>query len=215
MDLRLIARLLGIMLASVGASMSFALVWAIIDRDSRTITAFVLSICIAILLGIGLHKWGRRGEDTELRRKEGLILVTLTWLLAAAIGALPYLFSGVLPNYIDAFFESMSGFTTTGSTVFAAVEGLPRGILFWRDFTHWLGGMGIIVLFIAVLPQLGVGARHLYRSEIPGPPRHNLKGIGSHFFSFRLPLRTTIPSDLHHTAIPYFSGSPESGWSVP
>ena len=101
--------------------------------------------------------------------------MTFAWTGAAVFGALPYLFSGVIHGFVPALFESMSGFTTTGATVFTEIEDLPHGILFWRSFTHWLGGMGIIVLAIAILPYLGVGGMQLFKAEVPGPTPERLR----------------------------------------
>jgi trk system potassium uptake protein TrkH len=117
------------------------------------------------LLGV-LSGWG---DKAEVRHREGFAIVTLCWTLAAAAGALPYLFAGTFASVVDAYFEAMSGFTTTGSTVLAQIEALPRGILFWRSMTQWLGGMGIILLSIAILPLLGVGGMQLFKAEVPGP----------------------------------------------
>lgn len=105
----------------------------------------------------------------ELRPKEGFVIVTFGWLLFAGIGAIPFILTGAIPSYTDAFFETMSGFTTTGATILTDVEILPQGLLFWRSFTHWLGGMGIILLSLAILPLLGVGGMQLYKAEVPGP----------------------------------------------
>lgn len=101
--------------------------------------------------------------------KDGFLLVSLAWLFASAFGALPYVISGAIPGYTEAFFETMSGFTTTGASILTAIEPLPRGILFWRSLTHWLGGMGIVVLTVALLPLLGVGGLQLLKAEAPGP----------------------------------------------
>lgn len=108
-------------------------------------------------------------RDGEVGHREGLGVVTLGWILAAGFGALPFYLYGTFPSYTDAFFESMSGFTTTGSSVLTDIERQPVGILFWRDLTQWLGGMGIVVLSLAVLPLLGAGGMQLYRAEVPGP----------------------------------------------
>jgi trk system potassium uptake protein TrkH len=116
-----------------------------------------------------------RKHRGEIHKKEGFTIVTFTWIVTSAIGSLPFVFSGSIPYYVDAYFEAMSGFTTTGASILQNVESLPKGILFWRSFTQWLGGMGIIVLFIAVLPFLGVGGRQLYTSEVPGPTPEGLK----------------------------------------
>ncbi|MGI6575403.1 MAG: potassium transporter TrkG [bacterium] len=105
---------------------------------------------------------------TELTNREGFAIATFGWITAALFGSLPFIFAGVTPNLIDAFFESMSGFTTTGATLLSDIEAVPRGILFWRSFTHWLGGMGIIVLSVAIVPRLGAGGLQLFKAEVPG-----------------------------------------------
>ncbi len=110
----------------------------------------------------------------ELRLREGFALVTLTWLAFALFGALPFFISGYIPTFTDAFFETMSGFTTTGASILTNIESLPHGLLFWRSFTHWLGGMGIILLSLAILPLLGVGGMQLYKAEVPGPEHDKL-----------------------------------------
>lgn len=107
--------------------------------------------------------------EVELRPKDSFIIVTAGWLLFALIGALPFRLSGFIPSFTDAFFETMSGFTTTGASILTDIEALPRGLLFWRSFTHWIGGMGIILLSLAILPLLGVGGMQMYKAEVPGP----------------------------------------------
>ncbi|MCK5248910.1 MAG: TrkH family potassium uptake protein, partial [Spirochaetaceae bacterium] len=111
----------------------------------------------------------RNGTKHHLRTREGFLMVTAGWITASAAGAIPYVLSGAIPSFTDAFFESMSGFTTTGASILTAIESLPRSILFWRSLTHWLGGMGIVVLTVAILPFLGVGAVQMVRAESPGP----------------------------------------------
>jgi len=174
---KVVSKLLGILFFFIGLSMVFSLLWAVHFRETSPATpeapmsplvAFVASIGITCAVGAALFLWGRKSNE-DVFRKEGLFVVGVGWLLTAAVGAMPYMLAGVLPNGFDAYFESMSGFTTTGSTVLVDIEAAPRSILFWRDFTHWLGGMGIIVLFLAVLPVLGAGGRQLFRSEVPGP----------------------------------------------
>lgn len=110
----------------------------------------------------------------EIRTREGYLIVTLGWVVMAFIGTLPYLVSGVIPDISSAFFESMSGFTTTGATVLNDVESVPKGILFWRSFTHWIGGMGMIVLAVSILPLLGIGGTQLFAAESPGPEKNKL-----------------------------------------
>ncbi len=110
-----------------------------------------------------------RKHGEELRVKDGFMIVTISWLLFAAFGALPFYISGGIPSYTDAFFETMSGFSTTGATILTNIEALPHGLLFWRSQTHWMGGMGIILLSLAILPLLGVGGMQLFKAEVPGP----------------------------------------------
>ncbi|MCP4662032.1 MAG: TrkH family potassium uptake protein, partial [bacterium] len=134
--------------------------------------AFVGTSLLTGLVGLVLIYLGR-GEG-EVYRREGILIVVGGWMLASLFGALPYLLTGTIPGPVDAFFESASGFTTTGASVLTNVEAAGRGVLFWRSFTQWLGGMGIIVLFVALLPELGPGARFLYKLEIPGPTAETL-----------------------------------------
>lgn len=174
MSFRNIARLLGAILVLLAASMALPLAWSIHYSESDAIRSFLLSMAVTAVAGAILILIGR-GQVRELRRKEGLAVVAVSWILAAVFGALPFFFSSALPGFVDCFFEAMSGFTTTGSSVMVDIEAAPKGVLFWRDFTQWLGGMGIIVLFIAILPSLGVGGRHLFSSEIPGAVKEGLR----------------------------------------
>ena len=112
--------------------------------------------------------------EHELGYKDGFAIVAFSWIGLALLGALPYVLSGYIPSFVDALFESMSGFTTTGSTILADIEVLPRSLLFWRTMTHWLGGMGIIVLTLAILPLLGIGGMQLFQAEVPGPTKDRL-----------------------------------------
>ena len=174
MNARTVSYLLGILVLVVGLSMFFTLAWAAYfgEREARSATLVSMAICLG--LGLILVIAGRGYSSDQILRREGLGVVALGWGLAAVLGALPYLLSGALSHPVDAFFESMSGFTTTGSTVLRDIESVPKSILFWRNFTQWLGGIGIIVLFIAILPQMGVGARYMFRSEIPGTDKEGI-----------------------------------------
>jgi len=129
--------------------------------------AILLSAGITAGVGALLHRLTRLRD--ELRVREALAAVSLAWVLLSLFGALPYLLSGSIPSFTDAFFETVSGFTTTGATVLADIEALPRGVLFWRSMTHWMGGMGIIVFSLAILPLIGVGGMQLYKAEVSGP----------------------------------------------
>jgi len=182
LNYRQVIRQLGILILLVGACMSSALVWAFIDRyqdgAARITGAILVSVIVCLVLGLIAVSIGRKGTASEnIYRKEAIAVVALGWLLCGLLGALPYIFSGVLtPLYhgwfdicASAAFESISGFTTTGASIFGQPEQLPRAILFWRSLTHWLGGMGIVVLFVAILGQIGPSAKFLFSSEVPGP----------------------------------------------
>ena len=158
--------------------MTVPLGWALWDNPG---SVEVFAFLVTILLGIAssfVVRWfvmAREEEVKMLNAKDGLAIVGLSWLCLSAFGALPFYFSEAVPSYVDAFFETVSGFTTTGATVIANVEALPRGLLFWRSLTHWLGGMGIIVLYLALLPALGQAAFQLYKAEAPGPTAERLQ----------------------------------------
>jgi trk system potassium uptake protein TrkH len=168
MNWKTIARLSGILLIIIGFAMSTSLVWAFIDFDTQVITAFLVSVGITLVVGFGLFLFGRSKIETIFIR-EAVFIVASGWVLAGIFGSLPFYYTNTLENVIDCFFETVSGFTTTGSTVITNVEIVHRAVLYWRSLIQWLGGMGIIVLFIAVLPRLGVGAKKLFESEVPGP----------------------------------------------
>ena len=128
---------------------------------------------ITIFLGLLLYFFNKPAS-TNIQKKEGYLIVTLGWLTLSFTGMLPYLFTGVIPNITDAFFETLSGYSTTGSSILTDIESMPKGILFWRSATHWIGGMGIIVLTIAILPLLGIGGMQLFMAEAPGPSADKL-----------------------------------------
>ena len=166
-------RLLGFFIGGVGLSLVIPLLYAVGTGDGGLYGLLVTTLLTG---GLGAFLWwGIRREPHEISHREGLLLVTAVWVTAAGLGALPFLFSGAIPNYTDAFFETISGFTTTGATIVTDVEGIPRSLLLWRAMTQWLGGMGIIVLGIAVLPILGVGGMSLYRAEFSGARSEKLK----------------------------------------
>lgn len=124
---------------------------------------------VTILLGIAFWKYKFRTTGEKLTKREGYFVVAFSWLMISVFSALPYQFTGVTHNFADALFEAVSGLTTTGASIFTDIEALPQGILFWRSMTHWIGGMGIIVLTIAVFPLLGVAGIELFTAESPGP----------------------------------------------
>jgi trk system potassium uptake protein TrkH len=176
MNYRIVAKYLGHFVIAVGLLMLPSVICAICFAEWQAAGDFSAAMVTALIIGGIFMLLGRKAPQ-QMFQREGLALVGLGWILTAAVGALPYLYAGVL-GPVDAYFESMSGFTTTGSTVIRDIEALGnsgfKSILFWRSFTHWLGGMGIIVLFIAVLPYLGVGGKQLFKSESPGPDPRGL-----------------------------------------
>ncbi len=130
-------------------------------------------ITVGILVAVSLPGILQKPKNTKIYAKEGYVTVALSWLLMSLFGALPFTLSGAIPSYVDAFFETCSGFSTTGSSILRVIEGLPRGVLFWRSFTHWMGGMGVLVFMLAILPQ-GGHAIYLLRAEVPGPTKGKL-----------------------------------------
>ena len=167
MNRRLVINLLGAILLIEAAAMLPAFLIALGYGDGD---ASALAKSMALLLAVGLPmRLLARPEKHDLRAREGFLCVALAWVLLSAFGALPFVFSGVIPNYINACFEAVSGFTTTGATKLTSFEGLPRGVMFWRSFTHWIGGMGVLVLTLALLPQMSGRTSHLVRAESPGP----------------------------------------------
>ena len=134
---------------------------------------FGASAGVSLVCGVMLLLLFRGNKELYLR--EGFAIVTFAWVFFAIFGALPFIFSGIISSPLDAVFETMSGFTTTGATILTSIEEVPRSLLFWRALTHWLGGMGIIVLSLAILPMLGVGGMQLFRAEVPGPTADRLK----------------------------------------
>jgi len=131
--------------------------------------ALILSGLFTSAIG-SLFWFVTRGADKKhIGKREGYIIVTFSWVIISVFGALPFVISNAIPNYTDAFFETISGFTTTGASILTDVESMPKGLLFWRSLTHWIGGMGIIVLSLAILPFLGIGGMQLFVAEVPGP----------------------------------------------
>ena len=132
------------------------------------LTAFLITAGIALAFGLTLTLTSCPGNHL-IYAKDGFVIVTLAWLAMSAIGALPFVISGEIPNYIDAFFETVSGFTTTGASVLTNVEKMSQGLLFWRSFTHWIGGMGVLVFVMAIIPNISDRSIHIIRAEMPGP----------------------------------------------
>lgn len=136
-------------------------------------SAFLCSAGISMFCGV-VMSWQVKATDKVLSRKDGYFIVSSIWLIFSLFGALPYILSGSIPNYVDAFFETISGFTTTGATILNDIESLPHAMLIWRSMTQWLGGLGMVMLFIAILPSLGIEGRDLYMAETTGPIRKKM-----------------------------------------
>ncbi len=142
----------------------FAIALAYSGKD---VNSFLITIGITLVVALVLRNI--KIKDKSMYAKEGFLTVGLAWIAIAAFGALPFVISGSIPSYIDAFFETVSGFTTTGATILTEVESLPKGILFWRSLTHWIGGMGFLIFILALVPTLGSNSIHLLKAESPGP----------------------------------------------
>lgn len=166
MNLKIVIRVTGLLLLVEGAAMLVSLLVSLATGGSDA-AAFVWSALICTVPGAAAVLLTARAPQT-ITRREGFLIVALVWLIFSLFGALPYVISGSIPRYTDAFFETMSGFTTTGASIVDLIDPFPRGILFWRALTHWLGGMGIIVLFLTMMPAFGIGGLQLYDAEVPG-----------------------------------------------
>ncbi|MEC7747252.1 MAG: potassium transporter TrkG, partial [Candidatus Neomarinimicrobiota bacterium] len=178
MRIKTLLNILGALIAILGITMVVPILisfgYGEMDRD---LNGFIFSSLICI--GIGLPVWFLTRHNRSLTNRDGFAIVTFSWVITAVAGSLPFYLSGAIPNITDAFFESMSGVTTTGASIIGnpatlphlpnGIESLPHGILFWRSFIQWIGGMGIVVFYIAILPLLGVGGVQLFKAEVPGP----------------------------------------------
>lgn len=169
MKIKTVSGVLSLICLVVSCAMLPPLCIALFDRSGDT-GAFAISMFSGFALSVILSRNSNLKEPgkNSIGIREGVGVTGFSWIIASLIGALPYWLSGSVPGYTDAFFETMSGFTTTGATIMTDIEILPRGILLWRSLTHWMGGMGIIVLSLAVLPFLGVGGMEMYKAEVPG-----------------------------------------------
>ncbi len=166
MNYGIVQRVLGIILIIESSLMLPSLLMSF-KEGMETFNSFLFTIIIGYILGFILAKLSEKSK--QIRVREGLAIVTLGWIVASIIGALPLYISGAVPSYIDCLFEIVSGFTTTGATIISNVEILPNSILFWRSLTHWIGGMGILVFTVSLLPALGIGGFQIFKAESPGP----------------------------------------------
>ena len=166
MNYRIILYTLGCVLNIEAIAMCLPLICALIYGEAQ-VWAFLISICICLAFGLPLTIWNSKNKAMYAR--EGFTAVALSWIVMSIFGSLPFVISGSIPNFINALFETVSGFTTTGASILSDVEILPKSIIFWRSFTHWIGGMGVLVFIVAVLPLSGGSNMYLVKAESPGP----------------------------------------------
>ena len=167
LNLQIIIKFLGLLLILNGGFMLLCIPASLYYMEGGL---WPLISSAGITIGLGAFAWLlTRKTNQIIRKRDGYLVVTMGWLVMSLTGTLPYILSGTIPGFISAFFETVSGYTTTGASVLSDIEAVPKGILLWRSFTHWIGGMGIIVLTIAILPILGIGGMALFMAEAPGP----------------------------------------------
>ncbi|MFC0604046.1 TrkH family potassium uptake protein [Winogradskyella pulchriflava] len=167
LNYKIIFHFFGLLLLFNGGFMMLATLISLIYKDGVTLNLFLAGLATLLLGAIAMY--GTKKHRKEMNKREGYIVVAFGWIVMSLTGTLPYLATDAIPSFTNAFFETMSGYTTTGASILNDIEVLPEGVLFWRSMTHWIGGMGIIVLAIAILPLLGVGGMQLFAAEAPGP----------------------------------------------
>lgn len=165
---KIVSNILGLLLFIFGLAMLSPLAIALICGELSSAYAFLFVSFVCLISGFITFRL-TKNNNKKIKLRDAILIVTLSWVFAGFIGGLPYILSGSIPNPIEAFFEACSGFSTTGSTILKDIEKLPRSILFWRSFTHWLGGMGILVFAVAVMPALGISGQTIVSIEAPGP----------------------------------------------
>ncbi|MBN2041301.1 MAG: TrkH family potassium uptake protein [Spirochaetes bacterium] len=169
MNIKLVFRIISILMFIISFFLLFPTAFALYYDEIHEFKVFLIIIVCAVLCSSILFYLLKSDKKQNLSSKDGFLMVALSWLTASFIGALPFYFSNSIPCFTDALFETMSGFTTTGASILTEIESLPKSLLFWRSLTHWLGGMGIVVLTVAILPVLGIGGLQLIKAEAPGP----------------------------------------------
>ncbi|RED50128.1 TrkH family potassium uptake protein [Seonamhaeicola aphaedonensis] len=167
LNYKIILHFLGLLLLFNGGFMLLSALVSLLYKDGVTSQIFYAGI-ITLVMGL-LGMFFTRKHKKEINKRDGYVVVTFGWIIMSLSGTLPYVFTQSIPEFTNAFFETMSGYTTTGASILNDIEAMPKGVLFWRSLTHWIGGMGIIVLAIAILPLLGIGGMQLFAAEAPGP----------------------------------------------
>lgn len=173
MNIKFVLNILGFLLLLTGFLMLTGIPFSYYYNDNDIFILFLSGVSTA-LTGLILWFFTRKNLIKEVTKREGYLVVTLGWFLMSIFGSLPFFLTGYIPSFTDAFFETISGFTTTGASILEDIESLPHGLLFWRSLTHWIGGMGIIVLSVAIIPLLGIGGMQLYQAEVAGPNKDKL-----------------------------------------
>jgi len=173
MNYKIIIKIIGFLLMLTGFFMMLGIPFSIYYKTDD-ISALLQSGIFTSAVGLIIWFFTRNQQNKELGKREGYLIVTLGWIFMALFGSIPFMIYGAIPSFTDAFFETMSGFTTTGATILTDIEVVPAGLLFWRSLTQWLGGMGIIVLSLAILPILGIGGMQLFTAEVPGITKDKL-----------------------------------------
>lgn len=169
MNRRMIAYMVGRILQIEAALLLLPLLTSLLYTEWRVALSFLATVAIAAGAGTLLTLLIGKKRDRTIFAREGFIIVAFAWILMSAIGALPFVFSREIPSFVDAFFETVSGFTTTGASILNDVEAMSHGLLFWRSFTHWVGGMGVLVFIMAIFPSESGRSIHIMRAEMPGP----------------------------------------------
>lgn len=221
MNVKMIRYLLGIILLIEAGLLLFPLLVALLYGES--IRPFLITIGILILISVPFIIL--KPQNTQIYTKEGFICVAGAWLLMSVFGAIPFVASGTIPNFISAFFETASGFTTTGASILTEIESLPKSILFWRSFTHWIGGMGVLVFMLAILPLAGGQTMYLMRAEVPGPTKGKLvpKMQNSALILYGIYVVMTVllffilllcGMDAYHASVNAFATAGTGGFSV-
>ena len=168
MNRRMVLYMVGSVIKIEALLMLLPLIVSLIYSEKASAVSFLISIAIALALGFAMTLIVKPGSKV-IYAKEGFVTVALSWLFLSLVGSLPFVISGEIPSFIDAFFETVSGFTTTGASILTDVEAMSHGMLFWRSFTHWVGGMGVLVFVMAIIPSFSDRSIHLLRAEVPGP----------------------------------------------
>ncbi len=183
MNYKIVIRTIGLLILLEAVLMAFCIIPAVVYSES--VKGILLSVGITLTLGLGMY-FSFRKTTQNIGRHEGFFIVGTVWLIFSMIGAMPFLFTHSLPSFTDAVFETMSGFTTTGSSVIPNLGIIPKHILIWRGITQWIGGMGIIVLTVAIIPMMGIGGTQLYNAEVNGPSKDKIhpriKGTASRLY---------------------------------